>query len=276
MKMTRLEWRYLQKKALDHPYYDTHKPPLTEEQAEAIIKEQVTRTGKEFVDSVYAQAGRKRPEKAYRRFAWMADAFGMLRVPPIRKIAIAILAAVLLTVFLAATPAGRAVAEGVVRIITEMIDGTIHTRNEMDGLQNPGKHRVFSCVPEGVTTPQTAAAIWIGYPVAAAEDELIEFSAEKLSENAVSLSSRYRTRAGETYQIDQILYAQESFWGSAAEGERIREYASGRFGTFSILRLSSGELGARLHLETTEIYLSSPEQSIELLTGAIDRLHVSE
>ena len=35
MRMTRLEWRYLQKIALDHPYFDTHKLPLTDKEAKA-------------------------------------------------------------------------------------------------------------------------------------------------------------------------------------------------------------------------------------------------
>ena len=51
MKMTRLEWRYLQRIALDHPYFDTHKLPLTEKEAKAIVKANITMTGREFVDS---------------------------------------------------------------------------------------------------------------------------------------------------------------------------------------------------------------------------------
>jgi hypothetical protein len=62
MKMTRLEWRYLQKVALDHPYFDTHKLPLTEKEAKAIVEANNRMTGKEFVDSIYAKLGMTRPE----------------------------------------------------------------------------------------------------------------------------------------------------------------------------------------------------------------------
>lgn len=122
MRMTRLEWRYLQKIALDHPYYDTHKLPLTESEAEAIIREQVTRTGKEFVDSIYSQLGMSRPEKQKNRFTWAANVVSLFRVPPIRKIVAVALALLLLTVFFAATPTGRAVAESVMRYIVQLLD----------------------------------------------------------------------------------------------------------------------------------------------------------
>lgn len=122
MRMTRLEWRYLQKIALDHPYYDTHKLPLTESEAEAIIREQVTRTGKEFVDSIYSQLGMSRPEKQKNRFTWAANVVSLFRVPPIRKIVAVALALLLLTVFFAATPTGRAVAESVIQYIVQLLD----------------------------------------------------------------------------------------------------------------------------------------------------------
>ncbi len=46
MRMTGLEWRYLQKIALDHPYFDTHELPLTEKEAKAIVKANIKMTGK--------------------------------------------------------------------------------------------------------------------------------------------------------------------------------------------------------------------------------------
>ena len=115
MKMTRLEWRYLQGIALDHPYYDTHKPPLSDAEARAIVQANNTMTGREFVDSVYAKLGMVRPAKEKERLAWLRSIGGLFSVPSIRRIAIAVLAIVLLTVFFAATPAGRALAESVIQ-----------------------------------------------------------------------------------------------------------------------------------------------------------------
>ena len=100
MKMTRLEWRYLQRIALDHPYFDTHKLPLTEKEAKAIIEANNTMTGREFVDSIYAKLGMTRPEEKKDRFAWLHNIGELFTVPPIRKIAIAVLVVVLMTVFL--------------------------------------------------------------------------------------------------------------------------------------------------------------------------------
>ncbi|MBQ6331771.1 MAG: hypothetical protein IJI34_03250 [Clostridia bacterium] len=132
MKMTRLEWRYLQRIALDHPYYDTHKPPLSDAEARAIMEANNTMTGREFVDSIYAKLGMTRPVKEKKHFAWLSNIGELFTVPPIRKIAIAILVAVLMTVFFTATPTGRAIAESVIQYITTLFDDGRITVNEKD------------------------------------------------------------------------------------------------------------------------------------------------
>ena len=122
MKMTRLEWRYLQRIALDHPYYDTHKPPLSDAEARAIMEANNMMTGREFVDSIYAKLGMTRPVKEKRRLAWLSNIGELFAVPPIRKIAIAILVVLLMTVFFAATPTGRAIAESVIQYFVTLFD----------------------------------------------------------------------------------------------------------------------------------------------------------
>lgn len=122
MKMTRLEWRYLQKIALDHPYFDTHELPLTEKEAEAIVKANIRMTGKEFVDSIYAQLGMTRPSEEKKPFAWLRSIGEQFTIPPIRKIVISVLVVLLLTVFFAATPMGQAIAESVIQYIATLFD----------------------------------------------------------------------------------------------------------------------------------------------------------
>jgi hypothetical protein len=122
MKMTRLEWRYLQRIALDHPYYDTHKPPLSDAEAKAIMEANNIMTGREFVDSIYAKLGMTRTVKEKIRLAWLRDIGELFTIPPIRKIAIAILVVLLMTVFFAATPTGRAIAESVIQYITTLFN----------------------------------------------------------------------------------------------------------------------------------------------------------
>ena len=123
MKMTRLEWTYLQRIALDHPYFDTHKLPLTEKEAKAIVEANNTMTGREFVDSIYAKLGMTRPKEEKKRFAWLRGIGELFAVPPIRKIAIAMLVVILMAIFFAATPTGRAIAESVIQYIVKMFDG---------------------------------------------------------------------------------------------------------------------------------------------------------
>lgn len=139
MKMTGLEWRYLQKIALDHPYFDTHKLPLTKKEAKAIVEANIRMTGREFVDSIYAKLGMTRPQEEKKRFAWLRNIGELFTVPPIRKIAIAVLVVVLMTVFFAATPTGRAIAESVIQYIATLFeDGrVVHNRSDNEAVLNP-------------------------------------------------------------------------------------------------------------------------------------------
>ena len=132
MKMTRLEWRYLQRIALDHPYFDTHKLPLTEKEAKAIVEANITMTGREFVDSIYAKLGMTRSEEEKKRFAWLHNIEELFTVPPIRKIAIAVLVVVLMTVFFTATPTGRAIAESVIQYFATLFDDGRLVMNQSD------------------------------------------------------------------------------------------------------------------------------------------------
>lgn len=122
MRMTKTEWQYLQKVALDHPYYDTHKPPLTEAEAKAVVEANNAMTGREFVDSVYASLGMTRPSGAERRFDRLRGIADLLSVPTIRRIAIIILAVILATLFLTMTPAGRTVAEEIGQFVVRLFD----------------------------------------------------------------------------------------------------------------------------------------------------------
>lgn len=132
MKMTRMEWRYLQRIALNHPYFDTHKLPLTEKEAKTIVEANNTMTGREFVDSIYAKLGMTRPEEKKDRFAWLHNIGELFTVPPIRKIAIAVLAVVLMAVFFTATQAGRSIAESVIHYIATLFDDDVVTVNRSD------------------------------------------------------------------------------------------------------------------------------------------------
>ncbi len=133
MKMTGLEWRYLQRIALDHPYYDTHKPPLSEAEARAIMEENNVMTGREFVDSIYFKLGKTRPEEKRDRFAWLRSIGELFSVPPIRRIAIIAFVVIILTVFFTATPVGRAIADSIIRYFTRIDDDRlIVERNDHD------------------------------------------------------------------------------------------------------------------------------------------------
>lgn len=137
MKMTRLEWRYLQKIALDHPYFDTHELPLTEKEAEAIVKANIHLTGREFVDSIYAKLGMTRPSEEKKPFAWLRSIGDQFTIPPIRKIIISVLVVLLLTVFFAATPMGQAIAESVIQYIVTLFDDGRLVINRSDNGSTP-------------------------------------------------------------------------------------------------------------------------------------------
>ena len=45
------------------PYHGRRRFPISEEEAKAIVARENKMTGKEFVDSIYAMLGMKRPER---------------------------------------------------------------------------------------------------------------------------------------------------------------------------------------------------------------------
>ena len=61
-KMSDEEWEEIRAIATDHPIFDLCPPLLSREEAEAIVAQNITMTGKEFVDSIYAKLGIPRPE----------------------------------------------------------------------------------------------------------------------------------------------------------------------------------------------------------------------
>ena len=160
MKMTRLEWRYLQRIALDHPYYDTHKPQLSDAEARAIMEVNNTMTGREFVDSIYAKLGMTRPVKEKKRFAWLSNIGELFTVPPIRRIAITVLVVALITVFFTATPIGRTIAESVIRYISRLNDNDMVSfyRNDNETIPHP-VNTAFVSINTPDTTPVPEDAI---------------------------------------------------------------------------------------------------------------------
>lgn len=167
MKMTKLEWKYLQKIALDHPFYDTHKPPLTAAEAKAIAEAHNRMTGREFVDSVYARLGMPRPIPKKERFEKLRSVASLFTVPPIRRIAIAVLAIVLMIVFFAATPVGRAIAESVIQYVVNLV--------ENKAIVSPPKSKeTFS----NFTFLDSVDEVQIGYDFAEKFDSFESFSKE--------------------------------------------------------------------------------------------------
>lgn len=61
--MTKRERKKLMKILLDHPYYDVCSPPLSDEEVAEIKAQHTVKSGKEFIDSIYASLGMERPKK---------------------------------------------------------------------------------------------------------------------------------------------------------------------------------------------------------------------
>ena len=62
-RMTKRERNKLMKIILDHPYYDVYSPPLSDAEVDEIMAQHTVKSGKEFVDSIYASLGMKRPKE---------------------------------------------------------------------------------------------------------------------------------------------------------------------------------------------------------------------
>ena len=123
--MNIFEWYSLRKKATDHPFFDAHPHMLSKKESDKIVKEQSTMSGKEFVDSIYAELGKERPNSSPEYTSSNREANKSIRtisIPRIRKVAIALGMVLLFVLFFALTPSGRAMADTVIRFVFSVFD----------------------------------------------------------------------------------------------------------------------------------------------------------
>lgn len=123
--MTIFEWYYLRKKATDHPFFDAHPHMLSKKESDKAIKESAHMTGKEFMDYIYAQAGMDRPQPQGKKIAKPANIFFCITLAPVRKAIIIVAALVLITLFFAVTPTGRAMADNMIQFVLKQFGGNI-------------------------------------------------------------------------------------------------------------------------------------------------------
>lgn len=123
--MNIFEWYSLRKKATDHPFFDAHPHMLSKKESDKIVKEQSTMSGKEFVDSIYAELGKERPNSSPEYTSSNREANKSIRtisVPRIRKVAIVLGMVLLFVLFFALTPSGRAIADTMIRFVSNVFD----------------------------------------------------------------------------------------------------------------------------------------------------------
>ena len=123
--MTIFEWYYLRRKATDHPFFDAHPHMLSKKESDKAIKESAHMTGKEFMDSIYAQAGMERPQPQEKKIAKPANILSCITLPPVRKIIIVVAALILITLFFTVTPTGRAMADNMIQFVLKQFGGNI-------------------------------------------------------------------------------------------------------------------------------------------------------
>lgn len=122
-KLTWIEKKQIEKMAFDHPFFDIPGSVLSKKEAEAIIRSaEARKSGVEIVSEACDRVGIPRPDSVDNRSSIFDNLKEIVAIPAIRRIGIIVIALILLVVFFAATPIGRAIAESVIQYITTLFD----------------------------------------------------------------------------------------------------------------------------------------------------------
>ena len=122
-KLTWIEKKQIEKMAFDHPFFDIPGTVLSKKEAKAIIRSaEARKSGAEIVAEACDKAGVSRPDSVDNHYSVFDNLKEVFAVPAIRRIGIIAIALILLVVFFAATPIGRAIAESVIRYISTLFD----------------------------------------------------------------------------------------------------------------------------------------------------------
>lgn len=131
-KLTWIEKRHIEKVAFDHPFFEMNGKVLSKKEAKAIIRSAETRkSGTEIVTEACDKAGVPHPNFVDSRSSIFDNLKEVIAIPAIRRIGIIAIALILLVVFFAATPIGRAIAESVIKYIATLFDDGILAINQV-------------------------------------------------------------------------------------------------------------------------------------------------
>jgi len=131
--LTWIEKKQIEKIAFDHPFFDTHGTVLSKKEAEAIIRSaEARKSGVEIVSEACDKAGVPRPDFVDNHSSVFDNLKEIVAIPAIRRIGIIVIALILLVVFFAATPIGRAIAESVIQYIATLFEDGRVVVNQTD------------------------------------------------------------------------------------------------------------------------------------------------
>lgn len=132
-KLTWIEKKQIERIAFDHPFFDMHGTVLSKKEAKAIIRSTETRkSGIEIVSEACDKVGIPRPDSVDNRSSIFDNLKEVFSIPVARRIGIIAIALILLIVFFAVTPTGRAIAESVIRYIATLFDDGRLVVNQSD------------------------------------------------------------------------------------------------------------------------------------------------
>lgn len=224
-----MRWKRFVKLGTDHPYFDRKGHMLSAAEAEAILSlgymdfddfmESVRRRMREIDDGLREpiDPGTVLPIEEERGRA-VTVSYGGIRL--LRNIAIAGMAVILLTVFLAFTKPGRAIAQAIYEAIVSIIDGQLSGRqrapeNGFGSIDIDGLPAEFSSVDE--------VKEWIPLPVAYIESEQYKLQGVQVlsvDKTHVAIKSIYADETGEAFILAQNFYASDISWGNMATADK--------------------------------------------------------
>lgn len=204
--MNVFEWKTVKRIAFDHPYFDFAEHSISEIEAQKIMSKGFN-SAEEFMKGVYGECNICEHADEHSEAQYKIK----LKKPLLSFAAAVIL---IITIFLAFTPAGRALASDIYNAIVRLIDETLTIQQiEPSGF---GKDSLISANGSYNTLKEVASST--EHPIVycdSADIELDNIVIEVVDKNMTIIRSKYNCMNKFTFIITQTLHTSNARWSGA-------------------------------------------------------------
>ncbi len=214
----KIEWHRMKMIAFDHPYFDIKRHVLSERAAEQLLRKHQVLDAKEVLRKARIECDLPLPTDNGSNCGSSIDWKQHMSKPRphYRRIAIALVAALIITGFLTLTKPGIALAQELYEIIVRVVHGTLMAQNrEIPDDVDPID---FSKIPVEFSSLEEIAQLTGRVIFVPADDDgkLVELSTIIMNSEMMVIVSKYAREDGTSYRIAQTIHNSDTLWAEAS------------------------------------------------------------